>query len=183
MLLLGIIPISLSIDALGVGFSYRLRGVRITGGAKLIVGFLTSGAMAASMVAGKALAAFLPADVMNIFGTALLVLIGLAMIRNALFGEDAFYDFDKSKKIELGEAVVLGLALSADAASCGLALSVVTWGSFWLPILSGLMQMAFLWAGEFLYEKGVKSRVSGQKGMGAFAGGILVLMALLKFSL
>lgn len=183
MLQLGIIPISLSIDALGVGFSYRMRGVKITGSAKLVIGFLTSTAMGISMAAGKALAAFLPADVMNIFGTALLILIGLAMIRNALFGKDAFYDFDRSKNIELGEAIVLGLALSADAASCGLALSAAAWGSYLLPLLSGLMQAVFLWVGEFLYEKGVKTRVTGQKGMGAFAGGLLVLMALLKFSL
>lgn len=180
MFQLGILSVSLSIDALGVGFSYRMRGVKITAAAKLIVAVLTSGAMGLSMMAGKALAAFLPGEIMNIFGTAVLILIGLAMIRNALFGEEAFYDFDKSKNIELGEAVALGLALSADAASCGLALSAASWGSFFLPLLSGLMQGVFLWLGELLFEKGIKSRVAGQKGLGAFAGGILVLMALLR---
>ena len=180
MLQLGIISIAISIDALGIGFSYRLRGVKITTKAKLIVSCLTGTAMALSMTAGKLLTAFLPVEVMNIFGTALMVLIGIEMIRNALFSEEAFYDFNKSKNIETKEALVLGLALSADAAACGTALSAVTWGSIWFPVISGLMQGIFLWMGELMAEHGVKSRVAGQKGMGVFAGGILVLVALLK---
>lgn len=177
---MGLIAVSLSIDALGIGFSYRMRGVKITGKAKLIVGIMTCTSMAASMLAGKALAAFLPAEVMNIFGTALLVFIGLAMIRNALFGEEAFYDFDKSKNIELGEALALGLALSADAASCGIALSAVIGRRFLLPVLAGITHSVFLWIGELLFEKGIKTRFSGQKGLGVFAGGLIVVIALLK---
>lgn len=177
---LGILSVSVSIDALGIGFSYRMRGVKIGGSAKIVIGILTCMAMAAAMTAGKLLAAFLPAEVMDVFSTAFLTLIGLAMIRDALFGEEAFYDFDKSKKIEFGEALVLGLALSADAASFGLALSAATGGSFWLPVLSGFMHTAFLWLGELLFEKGVKTRIGGQKGLGVFAGGIIVAIAFLK---
>lgn len=180
MLWFGVLPITLSLDALGIGFSYRMRGIRITGRAKLFISCLTGLFMAAAMKAGQFFSAYVPDEVMRLFGTVLLVLIGLAMIRNALFGEEAFYDFDKSKNIEGYEAVILGLALSADAAACGTALSAVALGNIWLPVMSGVMQGLFLWLGELLFEKGVKTRIAGQKGLGVFAGGLLLLIALLR---
>jgi putative Mn2+ efflux pump MntP len=180
MLQLGILPISLSIDALGVGFSYRMRGIKITKKAKLVMTVLTACVMGLSMAAGRLFSHLLPPEIMNLFGTALLVLMGLVIIYNALFGQEAFYDFNKSKNIELREAVLLGLALSSDAASCGVALAFVNTGSFLLPVLSGLMQGVFLWLGEILYTRGTKTRLGGQKGLGAFSGGILLLMAVIK---
>ncbi|MFW5631063.1 MAG: manganese efflux pump [Acetivibrio ethanolgignens] len=180
MLWLGILPITLSIDALGIGFSYRMRGIKITREAKLLISCLTGLFMAAAMIAGQLLSSCFPGEVMKLLGTALLALIGLAMIRNALFGEETFYDLDKSKNIESYEAVLLGLALSADAAACGAALSATAFGNLWLPVLSGAMQGIFLWLGEILFEKGVKTRVAGQKGLGIFAGGLLILIALLR---
>lgn len=180
MLQIGIIPIVISIDAIGIGFSYRLRGVKITPKAKLLISCLIGIVMGISMVAGKFLTTLFPAHIMNIFGTALMVLIGIEMIRKAFVCEEAYYDFNKSKNIEAGEAILLGLALSIDSIACGAALSAVTWGSFLIPVFSGLMHGIFLWLGEFMAEKGVKSQVVGQRSMGIFAGGILVLVALLK---
>ena len=148
------ISVSLSLDALGIGISYKLKGVRITHAAKITIGLVSVLVMWASLQLGSLMMHIFPADVANIVGISILVLIGLTFIRNALFGEEkTTYDFDNSKKIDFWEAAVLGVVLSADSLSAGIAAVTMGLGNVIIPFMVCFMQVIFLYAADILLEK------------------------------
>ena len=107
-----VIAISLSIDALGIGIAYPLRGVKLDIAAKGIIGLISCIVMYLSIFVGKQMTKIIPADVLMILGTSLLVLMGVIYIRNSLFSdEEANYDFFKEHPKELihHSAIVLSI--------------------------------------------------------------------------
>lgn len=176
-----IISISLSIDALGIGVSYKLKGVKITTIARTIIGIVSGFVMWLSLNIGTLMMEFFPSKVANIIGVSILVLIGLAFIRNALFGsEEATYDFDKSKNIEMWEACVLGFALSADSISAGIAVATMGIGTMFMPFSVGIMQFVFLSIGDLLIERCQRVREINKKLCGIVSGSLLIVIALLR---
>lgn len=182
LLQIAAISVSLSIDALGIGISYRLKGVTIPASAKIVIGLVSALIMWLSLSAGNRMLQIFPEKVMTLFGMAVLCLIGLAFIRNSLFGEKGkTYDFDQSKKIETGEAILLGAALSADSVSAGIATAVLGLSSIWIPVMVGLMQMAFLYLGSVLMERcSLTHKKAQEKICGVFSGCLLILIAVLR---
>lgn len=177
-----VIAIALSIDALGIGLSYGIKGVKIPFVAKNIIGVVSAIIMLGSLYLGKVMLHFFPNEVTQLFGTVILVLIGISFIRNSLFQKDgSTYDFDQSKKIEWTEACILGFALSADSISAGVAVSALGLTSIWIPFLVGIMQVVLLCIGEVLVIKStfLKEKVK-EKTCGVFAGILLILMAVLR---
>lgn len=176
-----VISISLSIDALGIGIAYPLRGVKIGTLAKTIIGLISCGIMFVSILVGKQMTKYIPADVMMIIGTSILVLMGVIYIRNSLFSdEEASYDLDKSKKIDLFEATILGFALSADSISAGIAVVAIGLQSTLIPFVVGLTQVGFLTVGNLLIVKFSRIKKINSKVCGVFSGALLILIAILR---
>lgn len=176
-----VISISLSIDALGIGIAYPLRGVKVGALAKTIIGLISCGVMFVSILVGKEMTKYIPADVMMIIGTSILVLMGVIYIRNSLFSdEEASYDLDESKKIDLFEAIILGFALSADSISAGIAVVAIGMQSTLIPIVVGLTQVGFLTVGNLLIVKFSRIRKMNSKVCGVFSGALLILIAIIR---
>lgn len=176
-----VISISLSIDALGIGIAYPLRGVKIGALAKTIIGLISCGVMFVSIIVGKQMTKYIPADVMMIIGTSILILMGVIYIRNSLFSdEEASYDLDESKKIDLFEAVILGFALSADSLSAGIAVVAIGMQSTLIPLVVGLTQVGFLTVGNLLIVKFSRIKKMNSKVCGVFSGALLILIAILR---
>lgn len=176
-----VISISLSIDALGIGVSYKLKGVTIPNGAKIIIGIVSSLIMWVAVLLGETVNRYLPENVCKIFGVSILVLMGVAIIRNSIFGSsEAVYDRDKSLKIEGMEAILLGIALSADSISAGIAVATLGLGSIFIPLGVGLMQMFFLYLGDFVVSKSRMLQNMNSKVCGFFSGSLLILIALIR---
>lgn len=175
------ISVCLSIDAFGIGVSYVVKGVRIGFISRIMIGMMSALVMHISMVAGDICLQFFPETVMKIIGCSILFLIGITFIKNSLFGEEADkYDFNKSCAIEWTEAVVLGLALSADAFSAGFAVSALDVSSKIVPVCVGLMQIGFLYAGSFTALKCKALNQVNAKVCGVCSGCLLILIAVLK---
>ncbi len=176
-----VISISLSIDALGIGISYRLKGVDITFPAKITIGFVSVLVMWVSLYLGKLMLHIFPMDVARIIGCSILGLMGLSFIRSALFGkENTTYDFNKSKKIELWEAVVLGFALSIDSVSAGIAAVSMGLGNNWIPLCVGLMQVMFLYMADILITKTKIISHINKKLCGTCSGILLLIIASMR---
>ncbi|SFR68937.1 Putative Mn2+ efflux pump MntP [Anaeromicropila populeti] len=176
-----IISVSLSIDALGIGISYHLKGVKITKLSRAIIAMMSVIIMYTSLKIGAFLAAVFPETVIQIIGISILVLIGLTFIRNSIFGdENQIYDFDKSKTIDFWEAFILGIALSADAFSAGIAASAIGIGGSIMPFTVGFMQIAFLSIGGILIDKSQLMKKLNRKVCGVFSGFLLILIAILR---
>ena len=176
-----IISVSLSIDAFGIGLSFELKGVKINGLSRFIMGLMSTIIMYISLFLGKACMVFFPDVIMRIIGISVLCLIGITFIKNSLFGEETGrYDRNQSKNIEWTEAVVLGAALSADAFSAGFALSVLDLTGKLVPVTVGLMQFCFLSLGAFMAGKSRVIQKMDSKLCGVLSGCLLILIALLK---
>lgn len=176
-----IISISLSIDALGIGIAYQMNKVKITLLAKIIIGCMSSIVMYLSLSIGNYIAAQMPSDVAKIIGVSLLTLIGLMFIRNGVYGnKDSTYDFNKSCNIEPVEAVVLGITLSIDTISAGIAISAIGLYNDIIPIMVGIMQILLLTLGEQVVGKSTLLQKGNSTLCGIFSGGILLLMAILR---
>lgn len=173
-----IISISLSIDALGIGISYRLKGVDITHSAKITIGLVSVFVMWISLSLGKLMIHLFPTDIAKIIGCSILGLMGLSFIRSALFGkEEATYDFNKSKKIDWWEAIVLGFGLSIDSVSAGVAAVSMGLGNIWIPICVGLMQVMFLYIADWLIKRTRIIEHINHKICGTCSGILLLLIA------
>lgn len=175
------ISISLSLDALGIGISYKLKGVKITTTAKLVIGVVSILIMWAALEVGELLIQVVPCEVANIVGIVVLIIIGLTFIRNALYGGDeAKYDFNNSKKIDFVEAAALGFALSADSVSAGIAAVTMGLGGAIIPFMVGGMQVMFLCLAEILLEECHVIQKMNKKVCGVFSGCLLIMIALLR---
>lgn len=176
-----VIAISLSIDALGIGIAYPLRGVKLDALAKWVIGLISCLVMFLAILVGEQMTKVIPADVLMVIGTAILVLMGVIYIRNSLFSdEEASYDLDKSKTIDLFEAVILGFALSADSISAGIAVVAIGMKSTWIPVIVGVTQVVFLTIGNILVNKFTKTKEVNSKVCGVFSGSLLILIAIIR---
>lgn len=176
-----LISICLSIDALGIGASYALKGVKIGWFSRIMIGFMSALVMYISLITGNICLTFFPDDVMKIIGCSILFLIGITFIKNSFSEEEVGrYDFNHSSRIEWTEAVVLGIALSADAFSAGFAISALEISQKVMPVCVGVMQTGFLFIGALIAEKLYGVKTLNSKVCGVFSGGLLILIAILK---
>ena len=180
LLKLWIISVSLSIDALGIGMSYRLKGVRVSLLAKIIVGIMVSGVSCGALLIGNRIITYFPEDVLKIVVTALLVLIGIMFVRKGLYGdEEVFCDMDASSSIEPCEAVLLGIGLSVDSIGTGIAVVAIGINHILLPILIGLNHVFFLLLGEWIGERTMGLTGKSSKICGIFSGILLIIIGVL----
>ena len=180
LLKLWIISISLSIDALGIGMSYRLKGIRVSLLAKIIVGVMVSGVSYGALLIGNRIVTCFPEDVLKIIMTAFLVLIGIVFVRKGLYGdEEVLCDVNFSASIEPCEAVLLGIGLSIDSLGTGIAVVAIGINHILLPILIGLNHVFFLLFGEWIGERAMGLTGKSPKICGIFSGIVLIIIGIL----
>lgn len=176
-----LIAVSLSIDALGIGVSYELKGIKVSVLPRCFIGLVNAFVMAFSVYAGHKMLEFFPEYISEWVGTAILVLVGCFFIRNAIFGsEETLCDLDGSKDINIFEALLLGFALSADSISIGIAVASMNVSLFLMPICVGITQVLFLTIGrEIAKRSGLRQGIDAKRS-GLFAGGILIFMGIFR---
>lgn len=174
--------IALSIDALGIGISYRLKGVVIPLRTKIVIGVLTSVFMIGALLIGTLFHNSLPGQFAKYIGSGILLLTGFIFLKNSMSKkEQKTLDLDHSRAIEPLEGVLLTLALSTDSIGVGIALASTGINSYFLGILVGFMQVCFLFLADFLvrYVTAI-GRFDAKIGEG-ISGGLLLLIGLLRF--
>ncbi|MFA9462948.1 MAG: manganese efflux pump [Velocimicrobium sp.] len=176
-----LMSISLSIDALGIGISYELKGIKVGILSRTMMGIINAGVMGGAIFAGREMVLFFPPAVSEWIGTGILILVGSLFIKNALFAkEDCTCDFDHSKDINVMEAFLLGIALSADSLSIGIAAAVFHISILFMPLCVGFMQILFLWLGKLLVKNTNFKKGIDEKRSGIFAGSILIFMGIFR---
>lgn len=176
-MLLILLAISLSLDALAVSFSYGLRGVYIPLASRLIICLLSTLYFAAACLFGHTMQQLLPGALARFFSIALLAALCVWMtiqtlltprpdqqlrarrtlaswslrslgVTITIIRDPMLADLDDSHTIDSREAIYLASALSMDA--LGMGISYAVYGAFsWLaPLAVGLFQFVFTSAGH-----------------------------------
>lgn len=179
LLKLWIISVSLSIDALGIGMSYRLKGIRVSLLAKMIVGIMVFAVSYGALLIGNKIVIYFPEDVLKIIVTIFLILIGAVFVGKGFYTEEeAFCDRDASASIEPLEAVLLGIGLSMDSVGTGIAVVAIGIYHILLPVLIGVNHVLFLLLGEWIGKRTMKLAGRSQKICGIFSGILLIIIGI-----
>ena len=102
--------------------------------------------------------------------------ITIQVIRNPLE-----FDIDRSGAIDIGESLLLGLALSVDAIGVGIGSALTGFHSPVIPFAIGLFQLIFLYAGTYLGEKITLLNKLNKKMLSVIPGILLIFLALIRF--
>jgi putative Mn2+ efflux pump MntP len=173
-----ILAISLSIDALGAGIVYGMRGIIIPVPSKIIICFFSILYSGFAIYAGSLLSQILPSKIASYIGIGILSFLGLYMIIKVQRPAEA--DVDKSGIIEIKEAILLGLALSLDSIGVGIGAGFADIKSLFIPVMVGLFQLIFLSAGIFIGNKFKNSFKLNERTLSIFAGILLLTLAFLR---
>lgn len=174
-----ILALSVSIDSFGIGITYGLKNTIISKSAKIILFIISVTITGLSVYFGNILSQLFPSFFTNLIGSLLLVSMGLWIIYQSLnnnkaitspkSSEEKIYQFfikflgitiqiirnpissdlDHSKKIDVKEALYLGIALSLDSICVGICSSVIGFNSTIFPLLVAFFQLCFLSLGRF----------------------------------
>lgn len=194
--------VSSSIDNLGVGISYGIRGIRIGFLSNLIIAIICFLFSETGILFGQWLSAVLPGIFPILVGAFLLFIIGIRIILLAvprkphsgseqaeaseppsksisgILKNPEIADVDKSGEIGLSEACVLGVALSANAVTNGLGAGLLGLSPLAISLTAALGSFLTVWVGVALGRKVAAVRI-GNLTLGQFGtllSGIIILI-------
>lgn len=169
-------------DALGMGVSYGLRGIRTPWYARLILCGISTVITGLAVGAGSLLTMLITPPAAKLIGSGMLAILGITIVAQAFYQkkEPDSYDLDHSKHIDALEAVYLGVALSIDSFGAGISTGIAGGASFWVPVAAGLCQMVFLCAGEFCGKK-LKHIKADDRVFAVISGVLLIVLAAVRY--
>ncbi|MFJ7726611.1 sporulation membrane protein YtaF [Neobacillus sp. NPDC097160] len=200
--------VSSSVDNLGVGISYGIRKIRIGLRANLLIGVICFLMSMAGITFGMWLSKILPGIFPVIIGAFFLIIIGVRIIllgaprkkrtvavsnegdsvnspsiKGVLRNPEAA-DVDHSGEIGLGEAIMLGVALSANALTNGLGAGLLGFSPLGISLTAAIGSIISVWAGVRLGHKLANIRI-GSFTLGEFgtiiSGIIIIIIAFSAF--
>lgn len=199
--------VSSSIDNLGVGISYGIRKIHIRTGPNFMIAVICFLFSMAGISFGLWLSKILPGMLPVIFGSFLLFVIGIRIILLAnprkkeavnvvnktddhpqlikgILKNPELADLDKSGYIGWGEAVLLGVALSANALTNGLGAGLLGLSPLAISLTAAIGSFISVWAGVKLGAKVAEVRI-GSFTLGQFgtvlSGAIILVIAFTAF--
>ena len=205
-----ILAISASIDSFGVGITYGIKKTKISIAAIIVLLILSIFFTSVSITFGNILSSYISPSISSIIGASILILIGIFILYGAIFKNEkisksksehkeySFFikffgitvniikdpinsDFDNSNKIDIKEAIFLGIAMSLDSISIGFGCSTIGINSFLFPLLTSFFQILFLCAGKLLGKKISSISSIPQNIWNIISGVILICMGVIKF--
>ena len=200
--------VSSSVDNLGVGISYGIREIRIGLGANLLMSFICFMMSIAGISFGIWLSKIIPGMFPLFIGAFFLIIIGIRVIllgiprkmesvavsteydhhqtsnMKGILRNPKAADIDNSGEIGLGEAVLLGVALSANALTNGLGAGLLGFSPLAISLTAAIGSFISVWAGVKLGYKLATVRI-GSFTLGEFgtiiSGIIILIIAITTF--
>ncbi len=193
------LTVAVSLDGLAAGFSYGLKGTKLSRLSLIIVAASSMILLAVALLAGQQIGAWLSPAVGGLLGGLLLVILGLIQIAEALsrrvpktmwqlklkrlgliiqiLRDPEQADIDGSGTISPQEALVLGIALGLDAAGVGLGLGIYGLETWWFPVLVAGVNLLFIRLGKWLGSSWQGAVYP--KCLAYLPGGLLMLLGLI----
>jgi putative sporulation protein YtaF len=200
ILILGF-AVSSSLDNLGVGISYGIRGIRIGFLSNLTIAIICFLLSMTGIISGQWLSKVLPGIFPILVGALLLFIVGIRIILlavprkkqkisqapdeeksgtgsiKAILQNPETADADKSGSIGLGEAVILGIALAANAVTNGVGAGLIGLSPLAISLTAAFGSYITVWLGVALGRKVAGVRI-GNFTLGQFStalSGVIIL--------
>lgn len=211
IMILGL-AVASSIDNLGVGISYGIRKIKIGALSNAFISIICFIFSMAGLMFGQWISKVLPGMLPTLLAAFILLVVGMrivlltshhgntkeeaTVVLKASGGENSGYslermlqkpeeaDKDKSGTINLWEATILGVALSANALTNGLSAGLIGLSPLAISLTAAIGSFVTLWAGALLGHKLANIRI-GRYTVGQFStvlsGVIIILIAINSF--
>jgi putative sporulation protein YtaF len=189
-----------SVDNFGVGLSYGIRNIKLGISANAIIALICFIFSMASTFVGNWLSLVLPGIMPIVAGAVLIFFIGLRIVLlapqktgdrsvadfndtniDAILRHPEIADRDNSGEISRREAILLGIALSANALTNGLGAGLLLCTAVTLSFITAAGSFISLWGGVRLGKKAAAIHI-GTFNLGDFStllsGIILILIAI-----
>ncbi len=190
----------LSLDALGIGVSYKVRGISLPFVSKLVICTLSFAATYSAIAFGTAVSGVFNEKTGSYIGSVMLILTGLWIIITStgknktnfnkiinigdititIVREPEKCDFDNSNKLETKEALYMGIVLSIDSFCSGIGLGFIQTPALIISVLIGIFQFLLLYIGEFTGNILINKKIISEKTCVVLSGLVLIIIALLK---
>lgn len=189
MLFTLLLAFSLSVDALGIGLSYGLRKIRFSPLSLLLLFGESLLMLAFFLKLGRFLSGFFPAAYAERISLGALLFCGIWLSLQGIghkkkeaspLHTPSLCDKNESSIIEPKESLLLGFLLSFDSFAVGLSAAALDVGL--LPLFSALFQTGFLFLGASLGARLLLHTQPKESLWSLLSGGVLILLALLRFS-
>ena len=192
--------ISSSIDSLRVGICYGIRRIRVSFLANLLIAVICFLFSAAGILCGNWLALILPGVLPILVGTFLLFVLGLRLMLLAIppnprlaarvakqhltccniktiLTHPEIADADRSGELDLDEAIVLGIALSANTLTIGLGAGLLGFSPHAIAITTAIASFILVWAGVFRDRRIAPVRIGSFSlaGFSTILSGVILL--------
>jgi len=206
-----LLAVALSIDALGIGVSYCLRGIQLPLGAKIIIAMLSVLFTFIAILLGKSIVYIFSPYIAKFIGIVILLFMGVWIIlqgikkdekkETEILKDDTIIniiikslgitikvirnplscDFDKSSKIDPFEAIYMGIALSIDSIGVGIGSAIAGVNSLIIPFAVGFFQLLFLYLGDFVGKKLLMFEKIDSRIWVVISGLLLIIIAIIRF--
>lgn len=195
--------LSSSFDNLGVGITYGIRKIRISAFSNIFISIICFILSYLGIIFGKWISIMIPGIFPVFISAVLLFTIGFRVIWislphkqqmkeepvemkgfSSILQNPECVDFDNSKDIGILEALVLGIALSANALCNGLSAGLLGYTPFTISLTAAIGSFLALWFGVKIGQKFANIQIGPFK-LGQFgtliSGILLVLIAIRSF--
>lgn len=203
LLVLGF-AVSSSLDNLGVGISYGIRGIRISPAANTLIAVVCFLFSFVGIWFGRWISSLIPGALPVVLSALILFVIGIRIVLlaaprkrqeagrsdsggkglAAILRHPERVDLDGSNDIGIGEALILGVALSANALTNGLSAGLLGLSPLAISLTAAIGSYLTVWLGVWTGRKAAHVRI-GSYTLGQFgtlvSGVILLLIAANNF--
>lgn len=157
ILMIVFLTLAATADSFIIAFNYGVKKVIISNSSNFFISILCLCGTLVSMFIGKTLGSLVSIHVADIIGSAVLVILAVYMLYNALksdSGEDQTYtrnpsavDKDDSKVIELRESLLIGILLSVNNMGMGIGAGIAGMPVSITPVICAAASFLFIKAG------------------------------------
>lgn len=181
--------LSANIDTLIVGISYGIKKSRIPLLENIIISLITFAGTLCSICMGMQITLFIPASAARIFGSLILIALGLyyvikfllEVMRRQYRTEQRNAEEKEVKKITIKEAVIIACALSVNNMGMGIGASIAGMGMISTSVSTLLFCILFLYMGNKIGSISVSHAM--HKYSGPVSGLILILLGIYELLL
>lgn len=198
--MLFLVAVLLSADSVAAGLSYGVKKIRIPILSKIIIGICTMFGGLISVTLGNKIMLFITPFTAKAVGSFIFFALGIWFLLQTLISENVsggeeiyshvvkslgitvmivknpeITDVNQSGIIDAGEAIVIGIALSADVLAAGVGFGLAGINALALSAATGMFQIIFLSIGIYIGGK-FKSLCGGYAKISAMLPGIIMIL-------
>lgn len=168
----------LSVDSFGVGIALGANNTKMSFQSKLLVALISAFFALLSCLVGAATELVFGGKFTSVVGAILLIVSGAVLLTDTL--KPSYGDRDGSGEISRNEALLLGIALSADMLGAGTGFVCGAEKTSLFPLFAGVFQYGFISIGSLCGKKLKIFKHISSKTLGILPGLTVIFFGIIK---